>query len=66
MTVHVGLIGAGNISETHARALRAIRDVEISAVYAPTHSHAARLAAQFGGVACETLEWLVDHRPRHQ
>jgi predicted dehydrogenase len=61
--VRVGLIGAGNISETHARALRAIRDVEISAVYAPTRGHAERLAAQYGGVACETLEQLVDRRP---
>ena len=35
MTVHVGLIGAGNISDTHARALRAMSGVEIAAVYAP-------------------------------
>ena len=37
--------------------------MEIAAVFAPTHSHAERLAAQYGGVACETLERLVDHRP---
>ena len=38
--IHVGLIGAGNISDTHARALRAIPGVEIAAVYAPTRAHA--------------------------
>ena len=63
MTVHVGLIGAGNISETHARALRAIRDVEIAAVYSPTRRHAEQLAAQYGGAACDTLERLLDRRP---
>ena len=32
MTTHIGLIGGGNISETHARAARAIADVEIAAI----------------------------------
>ncbi len=63
MTVHVGLIGAGNISETHARALGAIRDVEISAIYAPTRAHAEQLAARHGGRVCDTLERLLEHRP---
>jgi predicted dehydrogenase len=63
VTVHVGLIGAGNISETHARALRAIRDVEMSATYAPTRGHAGQLAARHGGAAYETLERMLEHRP---
>ena len=33
MTVHVGLIGGGNISGAHARAATAIPDVKISAVH---------------------------------
>ena len=33
MTIHIGLIGGGNISETHARAARAIAGVEIAAIY---------------------------------
>jgi predicted dehydrogenase len=63
VTSHVGLIGAGNISETHARALRAIRDVEIAAIYAPTRAHAEQLAARHGGAIYDTLERLLDHRP---
>jgi UDP-N-acetyl-2-amino-2-deoxyglucuronate dehydrogenase len=63
VTIHIGLIGAGNISDTHARAARGIPDVEIAAVYAPTHAHAERLAAQHGGTAYDTLERLLDHRP---
>ena len=61
--IHVGLIGAGNISETHARAIAAIPDVGVAAVYAPTRAHAEELAARHGGVACESLDALLDHRP---
>ena len=63
VTIHVGLIGAGNISETHARAAAAIPDVAIAGVYAPTRAHAERLAAQYGGAAHDTLDSLLDHRP---
>jgi UDP-N-acetyl-2-amino-2-deoxyglucuronate dehydrogenase len=63
VTVHVGLIGAGNISETHARAASAIPDVKIAAVHAPTHDHAERLARAHDAVAYDTLEALLDHRP---
>lgn len=63
MTIHVGLIGAGNISDTHARAAREIPGVTIAAVYAPTREHAAQLAARHGGAACPTLEDLLAHRP---
>jgi predicted dehydrogenase len=63
VTIHIGLIGAGNISETHARAASAIPGVTIAGVYAPTRAHAERLAAQHGGTAYDTLERLLDHRP---
>ena len=63
MTIHVGLIGAGNISETHARAASAIPGVVIAGVYAPTRAHAERLAAQYGVTAHASLDQLLDHRP---
>jgi UDP-N-acetyl-2-amino-2-deoxyglucuronate dehydrogenase len=63
--IHVGLIGAGNISETHARAASAIPGVAIAGVYAPTLAHAQRLAAQYGGAAYDTLASLLEHRPLH-
>jgi predicted dehydrogenase len=63
MTVHIGLIGAGNISDTHARAVREIRGAEVSAIYAPTRSHAEHLSARNGGTVYDTLERLLDHRP---
>ena len=63
MAIHVGLIGAGNISDTHARAAAAIPGVTIAGVYAPTREHAQRLAAAHGGAASDSLDALLDRRP---
>jgi len=63
MTIHVGLIGAGNISDTHARAASAIAGVAIAGVYAPTRAHAERLAAEYGVTAHASLDQLLDARP---
>jgi predicted dehydrogenase len=63
LTIHVGLIGAGNISDTHARAAAAIPGVAIAGVYAPTPAHAQRLAAAHGAVAFDSLDALLAHRP---
>jgi len=49
MTIHVGLIGAGNISETHARAVGAIAGAELVAVYGTNPSKVERLAREHGG-----------------
>jgi predicted dehydrogenase len=61
--INIGLIGAGNISDTHARAAVAIPGVTIAAVHAPTLEHAQRLAARHGAVAYDTLDGLLSHRP---
>jgi predicted dehydrogenase len=63
LTVHVGLVGAGNISDTHARALAGIPDAAIAAVYAPTLAHARRLADRFDAAAYDALDRFLDHRP---
>jgi predicted dehydrogenase len=63
LTIHIGLIGAGNISDTHARAAAAIPEVAIAGVYAPTREHAQRLAAAHGSVAYGSLDALLRHRP---
>jgi predicted dehydrogenase len=62
-SLQVGLVGAGNISETHARALSEIPGVAIAGVYAPTRQHAERVAAEHGSRAFDTLDRLLDHRP---
>ena len=33
MTTHIGLIGGGNITDTHARAVRGIAGVKVAAIY---------------------------------
>ena len=54
--VRVGLIGSGNISETHARAVGAIPGASVVAVYGPTRARAERLAAGFGAHAHDRLD----------
>jgi UDP-N-acetyl-2-amino-2-deoxyglucuronate dehydrogenase len=61
--MQIGLLGAGSISDTHARAALAIPGVEIAAVYGRNSAKAQRLAERFGGVAFDNLEQFLDHRP---
>jgi UDP-N-acetyl-2-amino-2-deoxyglucuronate dehydrogenase len=63
MTVRIGILGAGSISDTHARAATAIPDVEIAAVYGRNGAKAQRLAELYGGVAFDSLERFLEHRP---
>ena len=60
--IHIGILGAGSISDTHARAALEIR----------AHNHgrlrqnfekAQRLAGLYGGTAFDSLESFLDHRP---
>jgi UDP-N-acetyl-2-amino-2-deoxyglucuronate dehydrogenase len=59
----IGLIGAGNISATHARAAAAIPDARVVSVYAPTLERARRLAAEHGAAAFDSLDRLFDAEP---
>jgi UDP-N-acetyl-2-amino-2-deoxyglucuronate dehydrogenase len=61
--VKVGILGGGNISDTHARAARAIPGVEIAAVYGANREKAQRLVDLYGGVRYDDLERFLDHRP---
>ena len=63
MTIHIGLIGGGNISETHARAARAIPGVEIAAIHGTNAEKIARLCREHGGTPYEGLDAFLDHRP---
>jgi predicted dehydrogenase len=61
--MHVGLIGAGNISQTHARAAAAIPGVSVAAVHGANGAKARELAASHGAVAYDSLEAFLDHKP---
>jgi predicted dehydrogenase len=61
--MRIGILGAGNISDTHARAARSIPGVEVAAVYGQNYEKARRLAEQYGAHAYDSFERFLDHRP---
>jgi UDP-N-acetyl-2-amino-2-deoxyglucuronate dehydrogenase len=63
MTIHVGLIGGGNITETHARAARAIPGVEITAIQGTHADKVARLCREHGGTPYQDFDAFLQHRP---
>jgi UDP-N-acetyl-2-amino-2-deoxyglucuronate dehydrogenase len=63
MTTHIGLIGGGNISETHARAARAIPGVEIAAVFGTNAEKIGRLCREYGGKPFSNFDEFLAHRP---
>ena len=63
MTTHIGLIGGGNITETHARAARAIPGVEISAIHGTNAEKIGRLCREHGGTPYQDFDAFLKHRP---
>ena len=61
--MHIGLIGAGNISATHLRAAQMVPGVVVSAVYSPTLEKSRRLAEIAGAVAYDRFEDFLSHKP---
>jgi UDP-N-acetyl-2-amino-2-deoxyglucuronate dehydrogenase len=61
--MRIGIIGAGNISDTHVRAAQSIPGVEIAAVYSPNLEKASRLAARAGAPAYDDLARFLAQRP---
>lgn len=62
-TFHLGLLGAGAISETHARAAVGLAGVSVAAVHGQNAAKARALAAAYGGTAYEGLGAFLAHRP---
>src|SRR5260370_7218800 len=63
MTIHIGLIGGGNISETHARAANGIPGVQIAAIYGTNAEKVDRLCREYGGKPFADLYAFLSHRP---
>jgi UDP-N-acetyl-2-amino-2-deoxyglucuronate dehydrogenase len=61
--VNVGILGAGNISDTHARAASAIPGTSIVAVHGGNPTRAERLAATYGATAYADLDDFLAHAP---
>jgi UDP-N-acetyl-2-amino-2-deoxyglucuronate dehydrogenase len=63
MTIHVGLIGGGNITETHARAVRGVPGGSIAAIYGTNAERVDRLCREHGGRGYQTFDAFLRHRP---
>ena len=63
MIIRVGLIGGGNITETHARAVRSIPGTEVAAVFGSNAEKVERLCREHGGTPYADIEDFVKHRP---
>jgi len=63
MSMHVGILGGGNISQTHARAAREIAGVQIAAVCGANPEKVTRMAAEHGATPYTDLEKFLAHRP---
>lgn len=61
--ISIGIVGGGNISETHARAAREIEGVEIAAIYGRNREKCERLGQLYGGTIYEDFEAFLEHRP---
>ena len=58
--MNVGLVGAGNISDTHARGALAA-GLQIAGVYGDNHDKARQLAERYGAAAFPSLDALLAH-----
>lgn len=63
MTSYIGLVGGGNISETHARAARALPGIEIVAIYGTNAEKVNRLCREHGGKPYSDFDQFLTHRP---
>jgi predicted dehydrogenase len=61
--MHIGIIGAGNISDTHARAAASIPGVTVVAVCGTNPERTQALASRTGATAYTDLERFLEHEP---
>lgn len=62
-TIHVGLVGGGGISSTHARAALALPGVSIAAIQGVNDAKVRALCARHGGTAYAGIDAFLAHRP---
>jgi UDP-N-acetyl-2-amino-2-deoxyglucuronate dehydrogenase len=63
MTTHIGLIGGGNITGTHANAALAIPSVQIAAIYGTNAEKVLALCRRHGGRPYKDFDAFLEHRP---
>jgi UDP-N-acetyl-2-amino-2-deoxyglucuronate dehydrogenase len=63
MTTHIGLIGSGNITQTHARAARAVPGVQVAAVFGTNADAVAQLATEHSAEPYRDFAAFLAHKP---
>jgi UDP-N-acetyl-2-amino-2-deoxyglucuronate dehydrogenase len=63
MTCHIGLIGSGNITQTHARAASAIPGARIAAIFGSNAQTVARLATEHHAAPYNDFAAFLAHKP---
>src|ERR1051326_4571985 len=63
MAIHIGILGGGNISQTHARAASEIEGVKLVAVCGQNKEKAKGLAALYGAAGYGEIEAFLRHQP---
>jgi predicted dehydrogenase len=61
--IHIGIIGGGGISDTHARAVRQVEDARIVSFFGANPSKVEQLSETYGGVAYSDFEAFLNHEP---
>ena len=61
--MNIGILGGGNISDTHARAAAAIPGVKVVACYGANRERTANLAARHEAALYDDLDRFLAHRP---
>jgi predicted dehydrogenase len=61
--MHIGLVGGGNITRTHARAASAISGAKIAAAFGTNGEKVKRLCKEHGGTPYENFQAFLSHRP---
>ena len=61
--MHIGILGGGNISATHARAAAAVAGCQIVAVWGQNETKVAAIARDHGAAVYQDLDRFLAHRP---
>ena len=61
--MNIGILGGGNISDTHARAAAAVPGVKVVACYGANRERTAKLASRHDAVLYDDLDKFLAHRP---
>jgi predicted dehydrogenase len=60
---HIGILGGGTISDTHARAAASLPGVRVAAVCGANQARVASMAERHGAVPYDDLDAFLRHRP---